>query len=238
MKLHEKIYELRKKDGLSQEALSEKLGVSRQSVSKWETGEATPEVSKLVSLSKLFGVTTDYLLNDEIDFFESEAAAEAPENPSPFSATPVWESIETEKPKKKKSKSIKTLAIILLVCILLCFLVLPIAVSILGFSVFHGRAEVITSIENIEGFDPSIPVSVESDKTYPYSSDEFVSNSYPDETVGEGIIHFQSSSSSSPQSSTTFSGVSILALVFGVPMIAIPVLIIAIIILLIKRKRQ
>lgn len=59
MTLHEKIYELRKKNGLSQEALAESLGVSRQSVSKWETGEATPEVSKLLSLSKLFGVTTD-----------------------------------------------------------------------------------------------------------------------------------------------------------------------------------
>ena len=51
MKLHEKIYTLRKGQNLSQEALSEKLGVSRQSVSKWETGEATPEVSKLLALS-------------------------------------------------------------------------------------------------------------------------------------------------------------------------------------------
>ena len=67
MTLHEKIYELRKKNGLSQEALAESLGVSRQSVSKWETGEATPEVSKLLSLSKLFGVTTDYLLDDEAE---------------------------------------------------------------------------------------------------------------------------------------------------------------------------
>ena len=65
MKLNDKIYELRKKEGLSQEALSEKLGVSRQSVSKWETGEATPEVSKLLAISKLFGVTTDYLLDDK-----------------------------------------------------------------------------------------------------------------------------------------------------------------------------
>ena len=67
MTLHEKIYELRKKNGLSQEALAESLGVSRQSVSKWETGEATPEVSKLLSQSKHFGVTTDYLLNDDYE---------------------------------------------------------------------------------------------------------------------------------------------------------------------------
>ena len=76
MKLHDKIYELRKKEGLSQEALAEKLGVSRQSVSKWETGEATPEVSKLLSLSKLFGVTTDYLLDDESAEKLQEAEAE------------------------------------------------------------------------------------------------------------------------------------------------------------------
>ena len=62
MKLQEKILYCRKKAGLSQDALAEMLGVSRQSVSKWETGEAVPEVAKLLSLSKVFNVTTDWLL--------------------------------------------------------------------------------------------------------------------------------------------------------------------------------
>lgn len=64
MSLSEKIFDLRKKAGLSQEALAEKLGVSRQAVSKWETGEAIPDVSKIILLAELFAVTTDYLLKD------------------------------------------------------------------------------------------------------------------------------------------------------------------------------
>lgn len=65
MKLSEKIYDCRKKAGLSQEALAEQIGVSRQAVSKWETGDAVPEIGKLLLLAKLFGVTTDYLLSEE-----------------------------------------------------------------------------------------------------------------------------------------------------------------------------
>ena len=65
MNLSQKIYDCRKKAGLSQEALAEKLGVSRQAISKWETGEATPEVGKLLLLANVFGVTTDWLLSDD-----------------------------------------------------------------------------------------------------------------------------------------------------------------------------
>ncbi len=65
MNLQEKIYDCRKRAGLSQEALAEKLGVSRQAISKWETGEATPEVGKLLLLAKTFGVTTDWLLSED-----------------------------------------------------------------------------------------------------------------------------------------------------------------------------
>ena len=65
MKLSEKIYACRKKQGLSQEKLAEKLGVSRQAVSKWETGESEPEISKLNAIAQTFGVTVDWLLSDE-----------------------------------------------------------------------------------------------------------------------------------------------------------------------------
>ena len=64
MTLSGKILYCRKRAGLSQEALAEKLGVSRQAVSKWETGEAVPELSKLVLLAAAFGVTTDWLLSE------------------------------------------------------------------------------------------------------------------------------------------------------------------------------
>ena len=66
MTLGEKIYSLRVKNGLSQEAFGEKLGVSRQSVSKWETDQSVPELDKIVMISKLFTVTTDYLLKESV----------------------------------------------------------------------------------------------------------------------------------------------------------------------------
>lgn len=62
MKLSEKLYSLRRRSGLSQEQAAERLGVSRQAVSKWEGGQSVPEADKLVALSRLYGVTTDYLL--------------------------------------------------------------------------------------------------------------------------------------------------------------------------------
>lgn len=64
MKLPEKIQRERKKMGLSQEKLAEKIGVSRQAITKWENGLASPELEKIVSLSECFKVSTDYLLKD------------------------------------------------------------------------------------------------------------------------------------------------------------------------------
>lgn len=65
MRLPEKIFSCRRRLGLSQEQLAERLGVSRQAVSKWETGEAVPELGKLAQLAAVFGVTADWLLSDE-----------------------------------------------------------------------------------------------------------------------------------------------------------------------------
>lgn len=62
-----KISSCRKKAGMSQEALAAKLNISRQAVSRWETGEALPDTEKIIQLSKLFHVSTDYLLLDEIE---------------------------------------------------------------------------------------------------------------------------------------------------------------------------
>jgi transcriptional regulator with XRE-family HTH domain len=64
--LSEKIINLRKSRGWSQEELAERLNVSRQSVSKWESGISNPDLDKIVAMSTLFGVTTDYLLKDAI----------------------------------------------------------------------------------------------------------------------------------------------------------------------------
>lgn len=67
MILADKIIQLRKKNGWSQEELAEKLQVSRQAVSKWESAQSTPDLNRLLQMSALFGVTTDYLLKDEME---------------------------------------------------------------------------------------------------------------------------------------------------------------------------
>ncbi|MBQ2774384.1 MAG: helix-turn-helix transcriptional regulator [Clostridia bacterium] len=67
MILADKIIRLRKKNGWSQEELAEKINVSRQAVSKWEGAQTVPDLDKILQLSSLFGVTTDYLLKDEIE---------------------------------------------------------------------------------------------------------------------------------------------------------------------------
>lgn len=67
MILADKIIEERKKNGWSQEELASKLGVSRQAVSKWESAGSIPDLQRILQMSELFGVTTDYLLKDEIE---------------------------------------------------------------------------------------------------------------------------------------------------------------------------
>lgn len=63
----DKLIRLRKKSGMSQEELAEKMNVSRQSVSKWEGAQSVPDLEKILQLGELFGVTTDYLLKDEME---------------------------------------------------------------------------------------------------------------------------------------------------------------------------
>ena len=74
MQFSEKLSQLRRKAGLSQEQLADRLGVTRQSVSKWESGTAVPELGKLIALSELFEVSVDYLVKDWV---EEEAGANA-----------------------------------------------------------------------------------------------------------------------------------------------------------------
>lgn len=71
MILADKIINERKKNGWSQEELAEKLSVSRQSVSKWESAQATPDLQKLLKLAEIFDVSTDYLLKDEIEALDA-----------------------------------------------------------------------------------------------------------------------------------------------------------------------
>ena len=76
MILADKIIRLRKKNGWSQEELAEKINVSRQAVSKWESAQTVPDLEKILMLGDLFGVTTDYLLKDEIESEEFSSGGE------------------------------------------------------------------------------------------------------------------------------------------------------------------
>ena len=78
MPLADKIIELRKKQGWSQIDLADRLDVSRQSVSKWEMAQAVPELDKILKMSELFAVTTDYLLKDEAPAPDSGGALPPP----------------------------------------------------------------------------------------------------------------------------------------------------------------
>lgn len=76
MILADKIILLRKRAGWSQEELAEQLGVSRQSVSKWEGAQSIPDMERLLQMSRMFGVTTDYLLKDELEELPGSAAVD------------------------------------------------------------------------------------------------------------------------------------------------------------------
>lgn len=110
MSISEKIFNLRKESGMSQEAFAEKLGVSRQSVSKWESGVSLPETDKILAISELFSVSTDYLLKDDDNF-------------SDFKELPSDSSYEN---KKKKSLPVKKIvALVAALCILIAAVCVP-----------------------------------------------------------------------------------------------------------------
>lgn len=102
MSLAEKIITLRKQNGWSQEELAEHLEISRQAVSKWELGASIPDIDKIVKMSELFGVTTDYLLKEEteettisetMDSYEESNPHFADDAFTPYTGTPSCEHI-------------------------------------------------------------------------------------------------------------------------------------------------
>ena len=97
MKFNEKLINLRKKAGLSQEELGYKLNVTRQTVSKWELGQTTPEMDKLIEISKIFNISVDELIN------ESETKNDSNSNP-----------IIEDQPIEKTNNKEKTVPIICL----------------------------------------------------------------------------------------------------------------------------
>lgn len=79
MILADKIIDLRKKNGWSQEELASQLGVSRQSVSKWESGQSIPDLDRILKMSTIFGVSTDYLLKEDVEPADDSPQMDAPQ---------------------------------------------------------------------------------------------------------------------------------------------------------------
>ena len=112
MKFNERLFDLRKKNGWSQEELGDKLNVSRQTISKWEAGQTTPELEKLRNLAKLFNISVDDLINQEESVEQRNIE--------------TGEDSNTEKISKKGKSKIKTLLIYMLVVAFLFYIVLVI----------------------------------------------------------------------------------------------------------------
>ncbi|MBR3137607.1 MAG: helix-turn-helix transcriptional regulator [Clostridia bacterium] len=129
MILADKIIDLRKKAGWSQEELAEKLGVSRQSVSKWEGAQSIPDMNKILQLSELFGVSTDYLLKDSL-----EAAETVPSQDTDAEDATFVSMEEANAFLSYKAESAPRIALGVLLCILS-----PIALFLLGGAQESGR---------------------------------------------------------------------------------------------------
>ena len=112
MILADKIITLRKKNGWSQEELAEKVGVSRQAISKWESAQSVPDLDKILRMSEIFGVTTDFLLKDEM---ETEEYTGSTAEDSPLRAVSMEEA--NNYLAYKKTASVK-IALGVLLCIL------------------------------------------------------------------------------------------------------------------------
>ena len=129
MILADKIIDLRKKAGWSQEELAEKLGVSRQSVSKWEGAQSIPDMNKILQLSDLFGVSTDYLLKDSLEASETVLSQDVDTEEAAFVSMEEANAFLTY-----KQESASRIALGVLLCILS-----PIALFLLGGAQESGR---------------------------------------------------------------------------------------------------
>ena len=105
MEFNNKLYELRKQKGFSQEELANRLNVSRQTVSKWEVGDSTPDMEKLVAMSDLFGISLDKLVLDKAPEPASVPVEQAPAKSELYSD--IKKHVLTDDNRKKVRKGAK-----------------------------------------------------------------------------------------------------------------------------------
>ena len=123
----DKLIDLRKKNGWSQEDLAEKLNVSRQAVSKWEGAQSIPDMARIIQLSELFGVSTDYLLKDNLEQAETASGFELSQDAVPDVPVRTIGMEEANAFLKIKEENSRRVALGVLLCILS-----PVALILLG----------------------------------------------------------------------------------------------------------
>ena len=124
----DKLIELRKKNGWSQEELAEKMDVSRQSISKWEGAQSVPDMARILRLSELLGVSTDYLLKDDAVLPEADALPETGAAARPVSLEEASAFLQI------KGRNARRVALGAMLCVLS-----PVALILLGAAQEHGK---------------------------------------------------------------------------------------------------
>ncbi|MBQ9894729.1 MAG: helix-turn-helix transcriptional regulator [Ruminococcus sp.] len=127
MEFNNKLYDLRKQKGFSQEELANRLNVSRQTVSKWEVGDSTPDMEKLVAISDLFEISLDELVLDKAPVSSEETSSKSE------MLSELKEKLLTDENKKRAKKGFKIAGIILGVLVLADVISMVIYFSINGF---------------------------------------------------------------------------------------------------------
>lgn len=139
MNFNEKLTMLRKQNGLSQEELGYKLNVTRQTVSKWELGQTTPEMDKLVEISKLFNISVDELINKKgSQTNNTDNVNESTSNENTNTTTSETK-IEDKQINKKSKREISIIAIIVVALVII--LVIILLKSITGFTLFKNATD-------------------------------------------------------------------------------------------------
>lgn len=127
MEFHNKLYNLRKQKGLSQEELANRLNVSRQTISKWEVGDSTPDMEKLIAISDMFGISLDELVMDKVPARKDESLSKSE------IVGELKDKILSDESKKRTKKWIKIAGIFLGIIVFIDIVSMIIYVSLNGF---------------------------------------------------------------------------------------------------------
>ncbi len=127
MEFHNKLYNLRKQKGLSQEELANRLNVSRQTISKWEVGDSTPDMEKLIAISDMFEISLDELVMNKVLTHIEKTSSKSE------IASELKEKVLTDENKKKAKNGLKIAVIIFGIIILIEVISMIVYVSLYGF---------------------------------------------------------------------------------------------------------